>query len=223
MTIMLSLKTLLKGEAQPSGQAIYFAIVGGNFVAWLIVSLLLYMSLAPYSMLTNAISNLGNPTLNPRGWLFFSVAMVSTGVLAIPHVLWIDKTIGKLSRPHARVQATFMAIAAIGMVGVGLFNETILYPHYFFAALAFGGLGADMFLTTVTMAIQIVLKMQWPRLADYVVFMAILYSVGAWMIYKIATNHGGERGLDIVEWVLFLCLFGWLVGYIVVIAHSRSL
>ena len=218
---MTSLKTLWNGEAKPSSQLIYIIIVAGNFFAWLLVSMLLYISLNSYSMQANAMSDLGNPFMNPRGWLFYNIGAISTGILAIPQVRWINRTIGMLSKPVARVQSMFIAIAAIGLIGVGIFNETVVYPHVISAALAFGGLAVDMFLTTVTMAIQIVLKKPWPRLGDYVVFMAILYSIGAWMIYKIATNQGGTSGLNIVEWVLFLGLFAWIIGYVVVIVRTR--
>lgn len=47
-------------------------VIFGVFGGLLLIALFLYPS--PYNLITDAVSNLGNPKLNPSGWFFFSFA-----------------------------------------------------------------------------------------------------------------------------------------------------
>jgi hypothetical membrane protein len=220
VTFIIQIKTLWRGEANAATELVYIAIAVCNLFTWMFVALSQYPH--PYGMMTNTISDLGNTVLNPNGWFFLSIGIFSSAFLFIPHVRWINKTIRMLSSRAAKMQATFLAIAIFGWIGVGIFNESMAEPHGFFAAFFFGGLLADTVYTTFTMARQIRIKMPWPRLGDYILLEAAIYSTGAWLIFKFATNTEGISGLYITEWVFFFGLLGWLIGYVVVISRASG-
>jgi uncharacterized membrane protein YedE/YeeE len=102
---------------------------------------------------------------------------------------------------------------------VGIFNETFHLWHTIFAVPMFVGIAADLFLTTVTMALQIHFKMAWPRLGDYLVFMAIIYTMLGFVIYLFVKTI--TTGLDLVEWIVFHGLMGWILGYVLVTIRTR--
>ncbi|MBD3228121.1 MAG: hypothetical protein GF329_08025 [Candidatus Lokiarchaeota archaeon] len=97
-----------------------------------------------YSILFNAISDLGNPYLNPfPGWFFFSLAFWSLALLYPPLFLYLHRKLMKIHTIEAKIGTVGNYISIIGMILLGIFpniSETIIM-HTIAAMLSFGGLG----------------------------------------------------------------------------------
>lgn len=102
-----------------------------------------------YSIFLNAVSNLGDPFLNPwPGWGIFSAGICTFGFLMIPHAIYIYKRISILAQKWATRFLVASIIGYAGHVGVGVFSEApaTLCSHAIAAAMTFGGLlSAAMF------------------------------------------------------------------------------
>nr|MDO8083372.1 hypothetical protein [Candidatus Sigynarchaeum springense] len=120
---------------------IYASLVHAILAAFLIWSLSFYPG--EYSMFSNAVSNLGDPLLNPwPGWAVFSAGISTFGSLMVPHVLYLYRKLTAMDRKWGRRFLVTSVIGNAGNVGVGMFSEAsaTLVPHVIAAALVFWGL-----------------------------------------------------------------------------------
>jgi hypothetical membrane protein len=100
--------------------------------AWFMLSLILAETQYPgYSAASNYISDLGVWS-QPSAYIFNpSVVLYGLLSLAAAYVM--------LARLKWRVQGALLAVAGIGGIGVGIFNELTGAPHVAFAFMAFVG------------------------------------------------------------------------------------
>ncbi len=99
--------------------------VGG--AQWILTVAISEATYPTYSVAENYISDLGS---GPSALIFNSSTLLM-GLLTIAAAYNISKAFGS----HALSAAIYLA--GIGAVGVGIFNESILVPHAFFAFVAF--------------------------------------------------------------------------------------
>ncbi|MBN2150116.1 MAG: hypothetical protein JW839_01595 [Candidatus Lokiarchaeota archaeon] len=96
-----------------------------------------------YSVSSNAVSNLGDPLLNPwPGWLVFSAGIFAYAVLMIPHACYVHRKLAALDRDWGRRFITASIVGNAGYVGIAVFSEApaTFVPHVFSAMMAFWGL-----------------------------------------------------------------------------------
>jgi hypothetical protein len=172
-----------------------------------------------YSVLVNAVSNLGDPILNPwPGWFFFSTGMCTFGFLAIFIVMtlhyWMSRVEGKWSRGYLWAAI----IGNAGCAGVGIFSEaeTTFTAHAIAAGLFFGGLLLSAALAWPFMFKRAVLSTRAnervARVAVLVVMMAMV-SLSFIMLF-LASTHGLVSGITASglfsmvfwEWMLVISL-----------------
>lgn len=98
-----------------------------------------------YSPAREAVSNLGNPVLNPfPGWLFFSLAFWSLSPLMVPAFALYHRRLLPLAPSEARTGTLAACVGLSGTTLLGFFpnvDETLV-QHGVAALLSFGGLGA---------------------------------------------------------------------------------
>jgi hypothetical protein len=98
-----------------------------------------------YNILWNTMSSLGNRERNPDNWYWFTIAMIVQAVMYIPLILNLynkmkvidDKGIGTGFGALAATISFF--IGCIGMVLLGLMDESMGTPHDLSAIVCFGG------------------------------------------------------------------------------------
>jgi hypothetical protein len=113
--------------------------------AFLVVFLFWSLSFFPgeYSVFANAVSNLGDPIMNPwPGWAIFTAGICAFGCLMLPHAIYSYRRIATFKPGWARSFLVASVIGNAGYAGVGLFSEapSTIVPHAIAAAMAFGGL-----------------------------------------------------------------------------------
>ncbi len=171
-----------------------------------------------------AISNLGNPILNPGGWILFSIAMIGAGILFLPHVLYLYRAIRPVAPKFAKVFAFLLSFTPIGMIGAGIINEDLVFAvHYFLGGLYFGGIGLAAIFCFFFSLVRFK-RRDWHSPRGF----AILYGIiVAGLVYLVATamavDTGDPRAMHLPEWVILVTLLSWLVGfYLLIPANPKS-
>ncbi|MFX0103806.1 MAG: DUF998 domain-containing protein [Candidatus Hodarchaeota archaeon] len=94
-----------------------------------------------YSMLQNAISDLGNPIKNPNGWIFFGIALWILSSMHVPILYHLHKKLVKLDKWFSIIGTLFLATASFSMFLVVFFPNTPSYldSHGLLTVLIFVG------------------------------------------------------------------------------------
>lgn len=136
-----SLKEILKGNFSKSFMIkrvlpMKFFI----FIGLIITSIILFPE--PYLIISEYVSNLGNPIFNPLGWFLFSMAFIFLAMTFIPCVLYLHKKLEQIYKVVTKIGTIFNFIASIGMFMLALFPnlDILMIPHATAAILAFGGM-----------------------------------------------------------------------------------
>jgi hypothetical protein len=130
---------LISGAGNIAGFAASVILLVSVILAW-------FYYPGPYSPLTNWISDLGNPELNPRGAIFLNSGFVLAGIAFFPfcfglyrwHTDWYKD--GENRFPAFLLAVLTGSLAGISMVMIGLFPENYASTHVFWAVSLFGAL-----------------------------------------------------------------------------------
>nr|MDO8110120.1 DUF998 domain-containing protein [Candidatus Sigynarchaeota archaeon] len=95
-----------------------------------------------YSLTTNTISDLGNPVLNPTGYLCFSIAFIYLAFMMIPFYQFIHKRLQPIGKILSRIALIINMVGSCGFIALALFPNTAatLRVHLPAAIVSFGGL-----------------------------------------------------------------------------------
>jgi hypothetical membrane protein len=110
-----------------------------TFFGFLLISRILYPG--TYTIISNAISDLGNPLNNPfPGWLFFSIAFWVLASLYTPLILYIHRRLVQFHELEAKGGSILNFVAIVGMVLLGAFPDlpSLKVMHLIAAFLCFG-------------------------------------------------------------------------------------
>ena len=211
---------------------IYLAIVMGTFLAFLLAALAVYPGM--YSMLANAISNLGNHELNPfPGWFLFSVGLWIFGLTTVPHFLYQFRALKPVLKWAAFIFLVCSMMSSVGMIGVGIFSENQDFPlHVTFAAMAFGGMVLSAFFSWFSIIAMIIKEKNAKTkkiLAGILVFMmTILIIVAAnigtlyFDIHAIGMAENSLPPIELWEWIFFFTLASQTIFLNVLISIPRA-
>jgi hypothetical protein len=166
------------------------------------------------------ISAQGNSVTNPRGYLFFDIGTAITGIMLIPYILYIARSLS----PNYVIDQWLMKFAGtmgcIGFTMVGIIRENFQPYHDGCTGIAFGGYGLFAILIFGTLFFRISRRKPWPKPQYLLIFLpnvllligVILYGLG--MINQIQNLPTFWYKQPIWEWsalvnvTLFLiCLF----------------
>jgi hypothetical membrane protein len=194
--------------------ALYFIWVLSIAFGLLLISANLYSS--PFSWRTVAISNLGNPNLNPRGWWIFTLDFVFAGIALLPIFKYLSSIFQTRSFNTPRIGSFWqmlMLFSSIGLIGVGIFNETLGPIHYIFAIFGFGGMGLNIVYTFALLGYDIFHQRKWFRVTPWVIlyfftFLGISVILREFAIYGISN----PADLNFSEWWGLVILIGWFIG-----------
>ena len=225
-----NLKNLIRGQAEKKIHGYYLIGIFLYFIVFIGVSILLfsggtwggatYGSFNPWYI---CISNVGDHLLNPRGWIFFSIATIGEGILLIPHVRYIYSHIHPEAPKSGVLFLLFLCVSVIGFAGIGIISEDTIFPvHYFFGGLVFGGFGVAAIYSFFFLLLQIVRRKPWPTIKQFVILCAIVLAATAYLLYTIAlSNTNIPHSISLAEWVMLPTLMGWSVGLFLMMPDKK--
>jgi hypothetical membrane protein len=150
-----------------------------------------------YSPAANWLSDLGNPSLNPAGALFYDLGVIATGVLLVPFFLGLSAwtlASGRLQRRLLLLTQGLGVLGALALVLSGLFSEAVPAVHGMLSAALYILLGTA-FAFSVTALRYIPACPRW-----------LLALGGVTAVADI--SYGTFNSVRSLEWVtvaLFLC------------------
>ncbi len=215
------LSAIIRGRADKKTDGIYVVCTFLYYAIFLMISILLFEggswgegSYGAFSFEDTAISNLGNPNLNPHAWWIFSIGMIGTGILLIPQLRYLCIHIHADAPKSAKIMVFCLALTPIGMIGAGIINEQFLFVvHYIFGALVYAGLGLAAIYAFFFFILRMIRKKSWPTLRAFVILYGMVLAACGFLFYQLA--HLGQPGypeIDLSEWVMLVALIGWFVG-----------
>ncbi|MFX0103838.1 MAG: hypothetical protein ACFFCS_30025, partial [Candidatus Hodarchaeota archaeon] len=116
-----------------------FPISTGIYIGLMFLAGLLFPS--PYSITMNTISDLGNPILNPTGWLFFSGSFAFLALILIPFCTFVYRRLTPMDKllPKIGLGANIASSIGLGMLAIFSNIDSFLFIHGLAALMAFGG------------------------------------------------------------------------------------
>ncbi|MHA1371046.1 MAG: DUF998 domain-containing protein [Promethearchaeota archaeon] len=140
MSTKSKLKKIIAGKLNKNELLIYVMINYGIAALFLALAIITLTNESGFSFLVNDISHTGSSGRNPRGWYFFSIFMVCSGITSIPNVMYIYNGLKRNRFTCSKTILIFYLVALIGTTLVGLFPSDLNHlMHVLSAALAFGG------------------------------------------------------------------------------------
>jgi len=131
-----------------------------------------------YSILNNHISNQGRPDLNPKGFLFFTVGCMISGIFLIFHFIYLYNNYSPTLKPILILSTAFGVIASISFTVLGFIPGTISWSvHNFFADLAFSSFYLSSFLFLIIMLRKIQKKEAWPSIKKVGIVYGIFFII----------------------------------------------
>ncbi len=220
------LKILLQGRADKKTHSIYILCTFLYYVTLLIICIFLFKGgewreqpYGGFSFEHTAISNLGNPSLNPKGWLIFSIAMVGTGLLLIPQLRYLYHHIRADAPKSAKVLVLCLALTPIGMIASGIINEQLVFiVHYIFGACVFAGLGLAAIYAFFFFVVRLIRRKPWPKLWEFLILYGIVLTACGFLISQLAQlEQPGFDAIDLSEWLMLFTLLGWSIGVFLIL------
>ncbi len=206
-----NLRTIWSGIASKRLYLEYFFIVLAMFTTGTVIAAMLYPG--GFSLFTVYTSYLGGVENNPDGRWFYNTAELATGILLVPHFIFMYKRFTPACKALSFLACLFGIVGALGYASIGIYSQgTDAEAHKWTTYIAFGGFGLSAILMLFALIRKAALKHAWPKWWHIVV----IY-VQAFALIGIALL--GE-GLDLApaiftdkfnEWLYFFAVMGWII------------
>ncbi len=223
------LSAIVNGRADKKIQAIYVLCTFLYYAIFLIFCIFLYKGeslgenrYGGFTFQHTAISNLGNPDLNPQAWWVFSIGMIGTGILLLPQLRYIYVHIRTDAPKSAKMMVLLLILTPLGMIGAGIINEHFLFVvHYIFGALVYAGLGLAAIYAFFFFILRMVRKKPWPTLWQFVLLYSFVLAACGFLFSQLALlGQPGFDDIDFLEWVMLVTLIGWFIGVHLILPGS---
>ncbi len=200
----------------------YIMVFYGLLLSLFIGTIILYGN--GFSFTEVCISNLGNPGYNPKGWKLFTTMFISSGLYLIPFHIYLFKRLRNYFPIWDRVWIFLLFLGDLGIILVGIFNETLGLIHIIAALLAFGGLGVALFLSIIFFSINVYKNRAWPSKIPFLILMSVLGGILLFLIHELI-NHGFDipKDLNPAEWAVFSLILIWQIGILFLIEKKEEI
>jgi hypothetical membrane protein len=120
-----SLIRIISGQFEQNELYVHAAIQFSLFFLCLLIAWCKYPKQNSYSMTSSPISHLGSwaEVRNPKGWYFFSISMLISSVMDIPHALYFYQQIKSINPNLALLEIGFNFMGLIGTFFIGVFPD----------------------------------------------------------------------------------------------------
>ncbi len=159
-----------------------------------------------YSILTNMISDLGTPEMNPRGFMFFNIGAMVSGLLGIPFSVYMGYLFqsrhGSSKWIEVAKYANIVAYIALGLLGLCLALSATKESIFFLLH----GVFADVcFLGTATYCVIYSYYVQDKPLIFPKYFAVPFFFAGITQLVFIVT------WIPIIEWISHISILFWII------------
>jgi hypothetical protein len=204
----------------------------GFFVLCIILAFLFYPSDLNFSVFTHTFSRLGDWQQNPRGWIFFTIALIWIGFGLIPVTGYLIRSLRLISPFFAFLIRVSSILGVLGLIGTGLFADIAGVPiwpaiwpaltyrgmHNYVTIFAMGGTGLMMIWIGVVLLIDKIPRLGGVRLVPvvppliaFILFLGAAIGLGIAQIIRVSLGlpfaDAGNRYFAPWEWVTITALF----------------
>jgi len=201
------LRRIWNGDLSKRALLIYVVFISVFFLG----GLLILMSIQNWSLRNASISFLGDPNLVPDIWWIFSLLMIMLAIFFVPIIRLIPRII---PFPHKFFQIgtqIVMSISAVGLIGVGIINQTVYELHIFVAVFAFGGMGLALLLSLPLSIYSIIKKTQRIDPRKFIILLIIIGIFFGIMINELLVyGIDNPQDLNFLEWTATFMLFVYM-------------
>jgi len=216
------LRRLWAGKASKNEALVYFTLVLWIYGIGIIYAASVYPG--GFSLFTVYTSYLGGLPENPPGHLFYNICMFISGILMVPHFLFVFDQL----KPRLKLLNGFQLFLGIlgcaGFASLGIYYQGFDYEgHKWATILAFGGFGGHAFLMLLIGHIRIFRHELWPKI--WKLWLPYILMIITFLLTEfLATWTSDPRfGTDqFKEWLFILLIIEWLYGAIIIIEPQNK-
>ena len=118
----------------------------------------------PYSMLDYHVSAQGSINANTQGYKYWNIGMIITGILLIPHMLYLHRSYSSTSPKISIISFIISIIACLSISLIGIFPGDLGLPHLIVGCSTFIGFFIAFNLDgIILMKRKIQITNQWPQ------------------------------------------------------------
>ncbi len=219
-------KSLITGKASKKGHGLFFYPVIIFCILFFSISLLLYSN---YSMFKESVSSLGIRSENPRGYLVWNFGMIILGILLLPHFFYFYNSFHPIANITSKISVIISSISCVALIGVGIFPENTIYPHYTCAIIAIFG-----FFVSFCHNLYILIKKRnehdnWPNLKwliiiyfQLIIIMVLfIFALISFAIYHFYDVLLLNLNLPFLEWLVLISDLIYLIGIFCLIQEEK--
>ncbi|MBN1802159.1 MAG: DUF998 domain-containing protein [Candidatus Lokiarchaeota archaeon] len=161
-----------------------------------------------YNLLSYMISDLGTPEMNPRGFMFFNIGAMVSGILGLPFSVYIGRLFQSRQGPSRWITlakyANIVAYIALLLIGVCLALSATKESLFFLLH----GVFADVcFLGTATYCVIYSYYIQDKPLVFPRYFAVPFFFAGIMQLVFIVT------WVPLIEWISHLTILSWIIVF----------
>jgi len=220
--------SILQGKSSKKNQGFLFFSTISITVILIIISAIKFNN--PYFMLRESVSSLGIQSENPNGYIFFRIAFICSGLLFIPHFIYVYRIFHPTAYHTSRSAFVISIISCICIIGVGIFPEDNPIPHYTNAIIAFIGFTTVFSCYLYILIKKVIQKDSWPKIWQivflYIVFYgALIGFLFVFFLFGLYYYQGiilFNYSLPLWEWILVIGIFYWIIGSFLIIPSKEG-
>ncbi|NMC04497.1 MAG: DUF998 domain-containing protein [Candidatus Lokiarchaeota archaeon] len=206
-----NLKAIWTGTASKRLHLQYFAGVLAIYIAGTIISAAMYPG--GFSFTTVYTSYLGGTTQNPVGRYFYNIAELLTGVLLVPHFIFMYTRLVPACKALSFIACLFGIVGSLGFAAIGIYAQGVDYEgHRWTTILAFGGFGVSALLMLSAFIRKAALKHAWPKWWHVaMIYGPVFGTIGVVMLcgeFNVAPAIFTDQ---FNEWVYLFVVMAWII------------
>jgi hypothetical protein len=175
-SIIETLKNIWKGQVSKRVFLVYFILVFSIYMLGIVVAAAVYPG--GFTMEDVYVSYLGGYPNNPRGYIFYNVCEIITGILLVPLFLYMYRRFQPDMKLLNILSCFFGIIGALGFGSIGIWHQGVQgNGHSITTWFAFGGFGISAFFMLIQFLRKIYKKHPWPKLWHVILVYALMFLV----------------------------------------------
>lgn len=220
-SILRVLKSIWVGKSTKKEYMTYLISVFSIYVFGVIYSASVFPG--GFSFTDVYVSYLGGYPNNPDGYIVYNICVIISGILFVPHFIYIYKRITPTIKFLAFVACLFGLIGCLGFSSLGVYHQgTAGEGHKITTYLAFGGFGISAILMMFVLIQKLILKEEWPTIKSFLIVYGLIYFfLGFVLTFDMFPEAMLNFGIDaevlgdrFLEWFYLLIVVIYLFGIV---------
>ncbi|MHA1819770.1 MAG: hypothetical protein ACTSU2_08815 [Promethearchaeota archaeon] len=178
------------------------------------------------------MSYLGGSDHNPTGYIYYCTANFITGILLVPHFIFLYKRIAPTTKALTFISNLFGILGSIGFAMIGIFHQGILPKmHQLMTNIAFGGFGIAVLLTMFILIRKMCLRDNWPSIWSFLLLYGTMFGILIMtLLFDFYPDFFIGLGMDprflgnrFLEWFYFFTVLEWFIVIVLIIPDKARL